>query len=176
MRITVYGKNIDVTAGMKSMLEKKMSRLDKYFNPNVEVTATMSTQKGKNILEVTIPINGTILRAEEATEDMYASIDLAVDKLEGQLRKHKTKLEKKMKDHSSIRINFSSVEDEPRADEPSVVKTKRFPIKPMSPDEATLQMDLLGHNFYVFLNSESDEVNVVYKRKDGNYGLIEPTV
>lgn len=176
MRITVYGKNIDVTAGIKSMLEKKMSKLDKYFNPDVEATATMSTQKGKHILEVTIPINGTILRAEEATEDMYASIDLAVDKLEGQLRKHKTKLEKKMKDHASIRINFASVVEEPRFDEPSVVKTKRFPIKPMSPDEASLQMDLLGHNFYVFLNSESDEVNVVYKRKDGNYGLIEPTV
>lgn len=176
MRITVYGKNIDVTAGIKSMLEKKMSKLDKYFNPDVEATATMSTQKGKHILEVTIPINGTILRAEEATEDMYASIDLAVDKLEGQLRKHKTKLEKKMKDHASIRINFASVVEEPRFEEPSVVKTKRFPIKPMSPDEASLQMDLLGHNFYVFLNSESDEVNVVYKRKDGNYGLIEPTV
>ena len=176
MRITVYGKNIDVTAGMKSMLEKKMSKLDKYFNPDVEATATMSTQKGKHILEVTIPINGTILRAEEATEDMYASIDLAVDKLEGQLRKHKTKLEKKMKDHASIRINFASVVEEPKFEEPTVVKTKRFPIKPMSPDEASLQMDLLGHNFYVFLNSESDEVNVVYKRKDGNYGLIEPTV
>lgn len=176
MRITMYGKNIDVTAGIKSMLEKKMSKLDKYFNPDVEATATMSTQKGKHILEVTIPINGTILRAEEATDDMYASIDLAVDKLEGQLRKHKTKLEKKMKDHASIRINFASVVEEPRFEEPSVVKTKRFPIKPMSPDEASLQMDLLGHNFYVFLNSESDEVNVVYKRKDGNYGLIEPTV
>lgn len=176
MRIIVYGKNIDVTAGMKSMLEKKLAKLDKYFNPEVEATATMSTQKGKHILEVTIPINGTILRAEEATEDMYASIDLAVDKLEGQLRKHKTKLEKKMKDHKSIRIDFSNVPEEAAVEEASVVKTKRFPIKPMSADEATLQMDLLGHNFYVFLNSESDEVNVVYKRKDGNYGLIEPTV
>ncbi|QSX07999.1 ribosome-associated translation inhibitor RaiA [Alkalibacter rhizosphaerae] len=176
MRIIVYGKNIDVTAGMKSMLEKKLSRLDKYFNPEVDATATMSTQKGKHILEVTIPINGTILRAEESSDDMYASIDSAVDKLEGQLRKHKTKLEKKMKDHTSIRLDFSSVANEPASEEPTVVKTKRFPIKPMSPDEASLQMDLLGHNFFVFLNSESDEVNVVYKRKDGNYGLIEPTI
>jgi putative sigma-54 modulation protein len=176
MRITVYGKNIDVTAGMKSMLEKKLSRMDKYFSPEADATATMSTQKGKHILEVTIPINGTILRAEESTDDMYASIDLVVDKLESQLKKHKSKLEKKQKDHATIRFDFSSIPEEPKIDEPSVVKTKRFPIKPMSPDEASLQMDLLGHNFYVFLNSESEEVNVVYKRKDGNYGLIEPTV
>ncbi|MBF7096589.1 ribosome hibernation-promoting factor, HPF/YfiA family [Alkalibacter mobilis] len=176
MRVIVYGKNVDLTEGMKSALDKKLSKLDKYFTPEVEATATMSTQKGKHILEVTIPINGTILRAEESTEDMYASIDLAVDKLEGQLRKHKTKLEKKLKDHSTIRVDFSSFTEEKKSEEPSVVKTKRFPIKPMSADEASLQMDLLGHNFFVFLNSESDEVNVVYKRKDGNYGLIEPTV
>ncbi|SHE67151.1 ribosome hibernation-promoting factor, HPF/YfiA family [Alkalibacter saccharofermentans] len=176
MRVIVYGKNVDVTTGLKSTLDKKLSKLDKYFNPDTEATATLSTQKGKHILEVTIPINGTILRAEEATEDMYASIDLAVDKLEGQLRKHKTKLEKKLKDHSTIRIDFSSFSEETKSDEPSLVKTKRFPVKPMSTEEATLQMDLLGHNFFVFLNSDTEEVNVVYKRKDGNYGLIEPTI
>lgn len=176
MRVIVYGKNVDVTTGLKSALDKKLSKLDKYFDPSTEATATLSTQKGKHILEVTIPINGTILRAEEATEDMYASIDLAVDKLEGQLRKHKTKLEKKLKDHSTIRIDFSSFREEPKSDEPSLVKTKRFPVKPMSTEEATLQMDLLGHNFFVFLNSDTEEVNVVYKRKDGNYGLIEPAI
>ncbi|NTW70858.1 MAG: ribosome-associated translation inhibitor RaiA [Eubacteriaceae bacterium] len=183
MRVIVYGKNVDVTAGLKSMLDTKLAKFDKYFDPETtEVTATLSTQKGKrgaakHILEVTIiPINGTILRAEEATEDMYASIDMAVDTLERQMRKHKTRLEKKLKDHASIRVDLSSITPEPKYEEPSLVKTKRFPVKPMSSEEATLQMDLLGHSFFVFLNSETEEVNVVYKRKDGNYGLIEPAI
>ncbi|HCX65409.1 MAG TPA: ribosome-associated translation inhibitor RaiA, partial [Eubacteriaceae bacterium] len=179
MRITVYGKNVDVTEGLKSTLDKKLAKLDKYFNPEADATVTLSTQKGQHILEVTIPVNGSILRAEEATEDMYSSIDKAVDKLEGQLRKYKTKLEKKQKDHTSIRFDFSSLQPEStgkQEEEPKIVRTKKFPIKPMSADEASLQMDLLGHNFFVFLNSETEEVNVVYKRKDGNYGLIEPTI
>lgn len=174
MRIIVYGKNIDVTDGLRSMLEKKLSKFDRYFNPNIEATATLSTQKNKHILEVTIQLNGTILRAEEATDDMYASIDKVVDKLEGQLRKYKTKLEKRQKKPSTIR--FESISIANNIEESKIVKTKKFAIKPMSAEEATLQMELLGHNFFVFQNSESDEVNVVYKRKDGDYGLIEPAI
>lgn len=174
MRIKVYGKNINVTDGLQQMLEKKLSKLDKYFNPEVEATATLSTQKNKHILEVQIQFNGNLLRAEEATDDMYASIDKVVDKLEGQLRKYKTKIERNKKDPSSIRFE-SFPKDSSDLVENRIVKTKRFPIKPMSPEEATLQMDLLGHSFFVFINSDSDDVNVVYKRKDGNYGLIEPT-
>lgn len=175
MRVIVYGKNIEVTEGLRNMLEKKLSKLDKYFVPEVEATATLSTQKNMHILEVQIKINGSFLRAEEATEDMYGSIDKVVDKLEGQLRKHKTKIERKYKEQATIR--FDSIPDSNKAQEENrIVKTKKFPIKPMSPEEASLQMDLIGHSFFVFLNSESDEVNVVYKRKDGNYGLIEPTL
>lgn len=175
MRVIVYGKNIEVTEGLRNMLEKKLSKLDKYFVPEVEATATLSTQKNMHILEVQIKINGSFLRAEEATEDMYGSIDKVVDKLEGQLRKHKTKIERKYKEQATIRFD-SIPESGKNQEENRIVKTKRFPIKPMSPEEASLQMDLIGHNFFVFLNSESDEVNVVYKRKDGNYGLIEPTI
>ncbi len=175
MRVIVYGKNIEVTEGLRNMLEKKLSKLDKYFVPEVEATATLSTQKNMHILEVQIKINGSFLRAEEATEDMYGSIDKVVEKLEGQLRKHKTKIERKYKEQATIR--FDSIPESDKVQEENrIVKTKRFPIKPMSPEEASLQMDLIGHSFFVFLNSESDEVNVVYKRKDGNYGLIEPTI
>lgn len=175
MRIIVYGKNVDVTAGMKKALDRKLQKFDKYFDPATEVTATLSVQKTKHIIEVTIPINGNMLRAEESTEDMYASIDKVIDKLEAQLRKHKTKLEKKITNHS-IRFDLSSFDDIEDVDnEPEVVKTKKFAIKPMSIEEATLQMELLGHNFFVFLNADTEEVNVVYLRKDGNYGLIEPT-
>ncbi|MFZ7133955.1 MAG: ribosome hibernation-promoting factor, HPF/YfiA family [Eubacteriales bacterium] len=174
MRVRIYGKNLEVTEGLKSILEKKLSKFDKYFSPNIETTATLSTQKNKHVLELTIQLNGTILRAEEATDDMYTSIDKAINKIEGQLRKYKTKLEKKNKDHTTIRFDVPTLEDNQNYDL-KIVRTKKFAIKPMSSEEASLQMDLLGHNFFVFLNSESDEVNVVYKRKDGNYGLIEPT-
>ncbi len=175
MLVLVYGKNIEITEGLRGMLEKKLSKLDKYFNPEVEATATLSTQKNKHILEVQLQVNGSLLRAEEATDDMYSSIDKVVEKLEGQLRKYKTKIEKKQKEQTGIR--FESFAPETGKDNDSkIVKTKKFPIKPMSAEEATLQMDLLGHSFFVFLDGDSDEVNVVYRRKDGNYGLIEPTL
>lgn len=176
MRVTIYGKNIDVTEGLKNTLEKKLSKFDKYFSPDIETTATLSTQRNKHILELTIQLNGTILRAEESTDDMYVSIDKAIDKIEGQLRKYKTKIEKKQKDHTTIRFDSLLSSQDGTANESQIVRTKKFAIKPMSSEEASLQMDLLGHNFFVFLNSDSDEVNVVYKRKDGNYGLIEPTL
>ncbi|AWI02965.1 ribosome hibernation-promoting factor, HPF/YfiA family [Clostridium drakei] len=173
MRITVSGKNIEVTSALRNTVERKLSKLEKYFNPDVEVYATLSVQKNRQIVEVTIPFNGVILRGEEENDDMYASIDLVVDKLEGQIRKQKTKLQRRT--HSDS-LKFQFIPDlEPKDKEESkIVKTKRFAIKPMSSEEAVLQMELLGHNFFVYKDSENEEVNVVYKRKDGNYGLIEP--
>ncbi|AKN33324.1 hypothetical protein Ccar_21850 [Clostridium carboxidivorans P7] len=173
MRITVSGKNIEVTSALRNTVERKLSKLEKYFNPDVEVYATLSVQKNRQIVEVTIPFNGIILRGEEENDDMYASIDLVVDKLEGQIRKQKTKLQRRT--HSDS-LKFQFIPDlEPKDKEESkIVKTKRFAIKPMSSEEAVLQMELLGHNFFVYKDAENGEVNVVYKRKDGNYGLIEP--
>ncbi|PRR80779.1 Ribosome-associated factor Y [Clostridium liquoris] len=172
MRITVTGKNIEVTNALKNVVEKKLEKLDKYFNPDVEAHATLSVQKNRQTIEVTIPFNGVILRGEESNEDMYASIDLVVDKLERQIKKQKTKLQKR--NHGdSLKFQFiPDIEGKPSQD-PKIVKTKRFAIKPMSNEEAVLQMELLGHSFFVYESADSGEVNVVYKRKDGNYGLIE---
>lgn len=173
MRIKVSGKNIEVTNALRERVEKKLSKFEKYFNPDTEANATLTVEKNRHIIEVTIPFNGVILRGEEATEDMYASIDKVVEKLEKQIAKYKTKLEKKIKD-GSVRFENLSYEQEEDETEPKIVKTKRFAMKPMPVEEAVLQMELLGHNFFMFYNADTEEVNVVYKRKDGNYGLIEP--
>lgn len=172
MKFTIVGKNIALTDALKDTVERKLGKLDKYLNPDAQVHATLSVQKNRQTIEVTIPSAGMLLRGEEVTEDMYASIDNVVEKLERQIRKHKTKLEKRM--HESA-LRFSDITPlEPETDnEPKIVRTKKFAFKPMDAEEAVLQMDLLGHNFFVFMNSDTNEVNVVYKRKDGNYGLIE---
>ena len=174
MRITISGKNMVVTDGIRNVLEKKIQKLDKYFDTETPVTATLSVEKNRHILEVTIPINGAILRAEESTDDMYHTIDRVMDKLDKQIRRHRTKLEKKIK-NGSFKFDAKDYLPEDQVQEPKIVRTKRFAMKPMPVEEALLQMELLGHTFFVFSNGETDEVNVVYKRKDGNYGLIEPT-
>lgn len=174
MRIVVSGKNIVVTDALKDRVNKKLSKFEKFFEPNTDAHATLSVEKGRHIFEVTIPFNGIILRAEEATDDMYMSIENVVEKLERQIRKQKTKLERRMKDYN-LRFDtlFDNISDD-EDDEVQIVKTKRFAYKPMAAEEAALQMELLGHNFFVFSNADTEEVNVIYKRKDGNYGLIEP--
>jgi len=174
MRIRVSGKNIEVTNALRERVEKKLSKFEKYFNPDTEANATLTVERNRHIIEVTIPFNGVILRGEEATEDMYTSIDNVVEKLERQIAKYKTKLERRIKDGSVRFENFSFNQEEDDDEEPRIVKTKRFAMKPMPVEEAVLQMELLGHNFFMFYNADSDEVNVVYKRKDGDYGLIEP--
>lgn len=176
MKITVSGKNIEVTDALKDTVIRKISKLEKYFNPDVEAQATLSVQKNRHIIEVTIPFDGVILRGEEATDDMYTSIDKVLDKLERQISKHKTRLERKLRENSlrMVEAPLAETGDIEEPYNPTIVKTKRFAIKPMPVEEAVLQMDLLGHNFFVFLNGETEEVNVVYKRKDGRYGLIEP--
>ncbi|ABR47013.1 sigma 54 modulation protein/ribosomal protein S30EA [Alkaliphilus metalliredigens QYMF] len=175
MKVIVSGKNVQVTDALRDMVQTKLGKLDKYFNKEVEAQATLSVQKSRQIIEITIPFDGSILRAEEKTEDMYASIDGVVNKLTSQLRKHKTKMENKTKKYETIRFeNIPTYVEDVDSDESKIVKTKRFAMKPMHSEEAVLQMELIGHNFYMFANAETDEVNVVYKRKDGNYGLIEP--
>jgi putative sigma-54 modulation protein len=174
MNIIVSGKNILLTDSLKNTVEKQISKLGKYFSSDINVRANLSVQVNTHIIEITIPINGVMIRAEEATDDMYKSIDYAVKKLEHQLIKYKRKLQKR-----DISKNFllndtfdESIEDS----DANVVRTKRFAIKPMDIDEAILNMELLGHAFFVFRNSSSEEVNVVYKRKNESYGLIEPEI
>lgn len=175
MKIKITGKNMDITDALREITFKKIGRLDKYFQGDVDTNVTFSVEKNRQIIEVTINLPGTILRAEEYSDDMYTSIDKAVDVLERQIRKYKTKLQKRYKNGETIR--FENIEPMPKPkkeDVPKLVKVKKFAMKPMNVEEAILQMELLRHNFFVFMNGETDEVNVVYKRKDGNYGLIEP--
>lgn len=178
MRVSVIAKNTTTTPALKDMVEKKLSKVKRYFNPDVEARATLSVQKNKHKVEVTIPFNGVILRAEEATDDMYKSIDLVVNKLERQIRKQRTKLSRN--NNESLRftqideVGFENEEDVLDDENGKVVRSKKFSIKPMSVEEAILQMELVGHNFFVFQDFDGNKVQVVYKRKDGDYGLLEP--
>ncbi|SNX53107.1 ribosome-associated translation inhibitor RaiA [Thermoanaerobacterium sp. RBIITD] len=179
MKITVSGKNgMIITDGLRNSANKSLSKIEKLFTEDTEARVVLSVQKNNQIAEVTIPFKGMIFRAEEVSDDMYASIDNVVDKLEKQILKYKTKIKNNFATES---IRFDIPQDyikngSSEENEFEVVKTKRFSIKPMSIEEAILQMNLLGHNFFVFTNSETDDFTVVYKRKDGRYGLIEPTM
>ncbi|WP_132995288.1 ribosome hibernation-promoting factor, HPF/YfiA family [Sporanaerobacter acetigenes] len=176
MKINITGKNMEITDALRDVTYKKLGKLDKYFQSDVEANVTYSVERNRKIIEVTINLPGTILRAEESSDDMYTSIDKAVDILERQIRKYKTKLQKRYQNGETIR--FENIQPLPQENQevnkPKIVKTKRFAMKPMNTEEAILQMELLRHNFFMFMNAETDEVNVIYKRKDGNYGLIEP--
>ena len=174
MKISIYSKNLQLTDALREAAFKKLRRLDKFFQQDIEAKVVLSIEKKIHKVEVTIPFNGRIVRVEEYSDDMYNAIDEAVEALEQQIRKHKTKLQNKRQSNDSIKFeNIEPLDDEDE-EEFKVVKTKRFAIKPMNIEEAILQMDLLKHNFFVFLNADTEEVNVVYKRKDSNYGLIEP--
>ncbi|MFY9427756.1 MAG: ribosome-associated translation inhibitor RaiA [bacterium] len=173
MRITVKGKNIAITPALRQYVEKKLSKLERYFENIDEAIATLSVEKERHIVEVTVPLNGgMLLRGEEETNDMYASVDLVMEKLERQIEKYKTKIARKMKDGKLL--DLAAGQEKAAEEEPRLVRTKRFAMKPMPVEEAILQMNLLGHDFFVFSNAETEEVNVVYRRRDGNYGLIEP--
>ena len=173
MRFTITGKNIEVTEGLRSSIEEKIGKLDKYFSTETEAMVTLSVEKERQKIEVTIPVKGNIIRAEEVSNDMYVSIDLVEEIIERQLRKYKNKIVESKQAAADFNRQYvdNDYDEEP---EIKIVRSKRFGIKPMDPEEACIQMELLGHNFYVFSNSETDEVNVVYKRKNGTYGLIEP--
>ncbi|MBR0135607.1 MAG: ribosome-associated translation inhibitor RaiA [Clostridia bacterium] len=172
MRISITGKNIEVSEYLRDLALKKMAKLDRYFPSDTVAQVTMAVEKNRHIVEVTIPYNGGIIRGEEVTGDMYASIDNVIAKLERQIIRHRTKLEKSLKAEAFNEPFPEYVDEEDEG--PKIVRVKRFSIKPMSVDEAVLQMELLGHSFFVFSNSETEDINVLYKRKDGNLGLIEP--
>ena len=173
MRFTISGKNIEVTDGLRSAVTDKLGKLERYFTPETEIIVTMSVEKERQKIEVTIPVKGNIIRSEQVSNDMYVSIDLVEEVIERQLRKYKEKIVAKHQDGGNFRREFIERETEP-LDEVKIIRTKHFGMKPMYPEDACVQMELLGHNFYVFRNAETEEVNVVYKRKGNTYGLIEP--
>ncbi len=175
MEVIVRSRNIDITDGLRDHVEKKIGKLQKFFDQIQEAQVTLNVEKGRHIVEVTVPVSGMILRGQEESEDMYASVDLVVEKLEKQIDKYKTRLEKRFRSNNGKSKSVSSTMTAPDdTEEERVVKIKQFIVKPMQVDEAIMQMNLVGHDFFVFFNSESEGINVVYRRKDGNYGLIEP--
>lgn len=173
MRITISGKNIELTDGLKTAVEDKISKLEKYFTPETDVFVTLSVEKERQKIEVTIPVKGHIIRSEQVSNDMYVSIDLVEEIIERQLKKYKNKLITQQQSNSNFRKEFIE-KDVDTDDEIRIIRTKKFDMKPMYPEDACVQMELLGHDFFVFVNAEDDSVNVVYKRKGNTYGLIEP--
>ena len=180
MRIIISGKQMELTDPIKVAIEEKLGRLDYYLHPETEVKVTVSAKKARQKVEVTIiPISGPIIRAEDSEESLYAAIDVVYDKLNKQLRKYKKRVQDRH--HSNESIRFNHIEDLESVDleenenpiEISIDRRKKFDMKPMSEEEAVLQMDLLGHNFYMFRNIKTDEISIVYKRKNGGYGMIE---
>lgn len=173
MRFTISGKNIEVTEGLKSAIMDKLGKLERYFTPETEIIVTLCVEKERQKIEVTIPVKGNIIRSEQVSNDMYVSIDLVEEVIERQLRKYKNKIVEKHQGGGNFKKEFieKEVDDD---EEIKITRTKQFGIKPMFPEDACIQMELLGHNFFVFSNAETGEVNVVYKRKGSTYGLIEP--
>lgn len=173
MRYKITGRNINITPGLKEAVEEKIGKLERYFNQDTEAMITLSVTKERQKIEVTIPVKGHIIRAEEESNDMYVSIDLVEEIIERQLKKYKNKIV----DKKQAALSFSELfiqEEYESDDEIRIEKVKKFAVKPMDPEEACIQMELLGHSFYVFLNSDTEQVSVVYKRKGNTYGLIEP--
>ncbi|WP_028543970.1 ribosome hibernation-promoting factor, HPF/YfiA family [Paenibacillus taiwanensis] len=177
MNYSIRGQQIEVTEALREYVEKKLSRLERYFEaPASDVSVTLSVTRDLHNVEVTIPMPGLLLRAEHRSKDMYASIDAVVDKLERQIRKHKTKVNRKFRQRDdSLNLLFREEPSVAHEEEDmlELVRTKRFTLKPMDVEEAILQMNMIGHSFFVFSNADTKEVNVVYRRDDGRYGLIE---
>ena len=173
MKYIIMGKNIEVTPGLRTAVEDKIGKLEKYFTPETEVHVTLSVEKDRQKIEVTIPVKGNIIRSEQVSNDMYVSIDLVEEIIERQLKKYKNKLVDKQQAGNFFKQELIE-KDYMDEEDVKIIRTKKFDIKPMYPEDACVQMELLGHNFFVFCNAETDEVNVVYKRKGGTYGLIEP--
>ena len=173
MKFIISGKNITVSQGLRTAVEDKLGKLERYFTPDTEVIVTLSVEKERQKIEVTIPMKGNIIRSEQVSNDMYVSIDLVEEVIERQLRKYKNKIVDKQQAAGSFQQEYLD-KDYEEDEEVKIIRTKKFGIKPMYPEDACVQMELLGHNFFVFRNAESDEVCVVYKRKGNTYGLIEP--
>lgn len=183
MQLTVKGKNLEVTPALRQYVERRLAKLSKFFDDREVIAVVMlRLEREQQIVEVTLQVGSLLLRGEEGTADMYSSIDGVLEKLERQIHKYKTRINRKLRQENreantargSVNVPPPEPEEEEEEVPLRVVKTKRFAIKPMSVEEAIMQMDLLGHDFYVFSNAQSEEVNVVYRRRDGTYGLIEP--
>lgn len=181
MKYNIRGENIEVTGAIRDYVEKKIGKLERYFDspPSSDVHVNLSVYNEEQQIEVTIPMPDLLLRGEVQHIDLYAAIDLVVDKLERQIRKYKTKVNRKFRQKGAPKHIFAELEKDANekadTDEIEIVRTKRFNLKPMDSEEAILQMDMLGHAFFVFTNADTEDTNVVYRRKDGKYGLIEPT-
>ena len=174
MKFIIVGKNIDVTPSLKETVEHKHGKLERYFTPDTEIHVTLSVQREHQKIEVTIPVKGNIIRSEQESTDMYVSIDLVEEVIERQLRKYKNKLIARHQEGNNFNKELFEAEEAYDDGDIKIVRSKKFGIKPMFPEDACVQMELLGHSFFVFCNAETDEVCVVYRRKDGTFGLIEP--
>lgn len=174
MRIKITGRNIELTEGLKAAVEDKLNKLEKYFTPDTEVNVTLSVEKERQKVEVTIPMKGSYIRSEQVSSDMYVSIDLVEEVIERQLKKYRTKLVTKQQNAAAVFKQDFLDEKSEDDEEIKIIRTKKFDMKPMYPEDACVEMELLGHDFYVFINAETEDVNVVYKRKGNTYGLIEP--
>ena len=175
MKFVIVGRNLEVTPGLRAAVEDKIGKLAKYFNPDTEVHVTLSVEKERQKIEVTIPVKGNIIRSEQVSNDMYVSIDLVEEIIERQIKKYKNKLIDQKQSAGFFKQEFIE-KDYMDDEEVKIIRTKKFDIKPMYPEDACVQMELLGHSFFVFFNAETEQVNVVYKRKGNTYGLIEPEV
>lgn len=173
MRYIIYGKNLDISEGLKEAIDNKFGKLEKFFTPDTEVQITLSVMKDQQIVEATIPMKGHTIRAEQSSADMYATIDNTVDVIERMIRKYKTKITNHGRGIGEFTEEFLE-EDVDNHETIRIERSKRFAMKPMDPEEACIQMELLGHDFFVFRNADTFEVNVVYKRKNKTYGIIEP--
>ncbi len=175
MEFNILGKNIEVTDGIREHVEDKLGKLEKYFAPDTRVNVTLSVEKDRQKIEVTIPVKGNIIRSEQVSNDLYVSIDLVEEVIERQLKKYKNKIVSKERNAGAFRQEYIE-KDFADDDEIKIIREKKFDIKPMYPEDACVQMELLGHSFFVFNNAETDQINVVYKRKGNTYGLIEPEI
>ena len=177
MKTTITGKNMSISEGITERVMKKTNKMERYLKPDTEMIVRLTREKNnRRTCEITVPFEGVLLRAEAISEDnLYVSIDQALAKLEKQIHKHRTRLGKRLRDDAFVPTDFEFVEEFPAEEEKrKVVRTKTFPVRPMSVDDAVLQMELLGHSFFVFVNVDTDSTSVLYLRKDGNLGLLEP--
>ena len=173
MKYVIVGKNMEVTSSLENAIKEKLGKLDKFFAEDTTAHVTLSVHRERHIIEVTIPVKGNVIRCEQSSTDMYTSIDQAVEVIERQLKRYKSKIVKKHKTQAAFKSEY--LEEPYGSDEEiRIVRNKQFEMKPMYPEDACVQMELLGHAFYVFRNAETEQINVVYKRKGGSYGLIEP--
>ena len=173
MKFVIVGRNLEVTPGLRAAVEDKIGKLEKFFTEDTEVHVTLSVEKDRQKIEVTIPVKGNIIRSEQVSSDMYVSIDLVEEIIERQLKKYKNKLVDKKQGSGFFRQEFIE-KDYMDEEDVQIIRTKKFDIKPMYPEDACVQMELLGHTFFAFVNAETDEINVVYRRRGGTYGILEP--